>query len=78
MSDLLDIFYNESSEDEEDSLVTVHFVPHSHMDAGWLKTYDNYFSAEVIVIFKSVFAQLKTDEQYTYTLGDIAFFKRYW
>ena len=78
MSDLLDIFYNKSSEDEEDSLVTVHFVPHSHMDAGWLKTYDNYFSAEVKVIFKSVFAQLKTDEQYTYTLGDIAFFKRYW
>ena len=24
--------------------VRVHFVPHSHMDAGWLKTYDEYYT----------------------------------
>ena len=23
--------------------VKVHFVPHSHLDAGWLSTYDVYY-----------------------------------
>ena len=27
--------------------VKVHFVPHSHMDAGWLETYDEYYDNEV-------------------------------
>lgn len=24
-------------------VIKVHFVPHSHMDAGWLQTYDYYY-----------------------------------
>ena len=57
---------------------TVHFVQHSHMDAGWLKSYDEYYWQWVRHIFDSVFAELKKDPQYTYTLGDIAFFRRYY
>ena len=52
-------------------------MPHSHMDAGWKKTYDGYFE-KVKIILESVFAQLQTDPRYTYTLGDIAFFRRYY
>ena len=48
------------------------------MDAGWLKTYDRYFNDEVKIIFGSVFKRLETNEEYTYTVGDIAFFRRYW
>ena len=47
------------------------------MDAGWKSTYDVYFK-KVQKIFKSVFAQLPRDHRYTYTLGDIAFFRRYY
>ena len=39
-------------------VVEVHFVPHSHMDAGWLSTYDVYYNTKVHGIFESVFAQL--------------------
>ena len=56
----------------------MHFVPHSHMDAGWLKTYDEYFTRDVALIFKSVFSMLKKYPDYTYTIGDIAFFRRYY
>ena len=35
--------------------VKVHFVPHSHMDAGWLKTYDQYYDTQVHKILTSVF-----------------------
>ena len=58
--------------------IKVHFVPHSHMDAGWLKTYDEYYAGEVSKIFKSVFRELKDQPKYTYTLGDILFFRRYY
>ena len=58
--------------------IKVHFVPHSHMDAGWLKTYDEYYEGEVSKIFKSVFRELQNQPKYTYTLGDILFFRRYY
>ena len=48
------------------------------MDAGWLKTYENYYNSEVKIIFKSVFRKLLTDAKYTYTVGDIAFFRKYY
>ena len=48
------------------------------MDAGWLKTYDDYYNSEVHHIFESVFKKLSSDKKYTYTLGDIAFFRRYY
>ena len=62
----------------ENERVQVHFVPHSHMDAGWLKTYDEYYDEKVSRIFDSVFAKLKEDRIFTYTVGDIAFFRRYY
>ena len=58
--------------------VNVHFVTHSHMDSGWLKSYDQYYEDAVKQIFDSVFQELKSEPEYTYTVGDIGFFKRYY
>ena len=57
--------------------INVHFVPHSHLDAGWLKTYDEYFYDDVYTIFSSVVDKMRFDHEVTYTVGDLAFFQRY-
>lgn len=56
----------------------VFIVPHSHMDAGWLKTIDEYYDLGVKRIFDSVFDQLYKNKHYTYTLGDIYYFQRWY
>ena len=33
----------------------IHVIPHSHMDPGWLKTYDEYYNLQVKKIFDNVF-----------------------
>lgn len=58
--------------------VKVHFVPHSHLDAGWLKTYDEYWEERVESIFKSVFNFMMQHPSVTYTIGDLAFFRRFY
>ena len=48
------------------------------MDAGWLKTYDAYYTTEVQQIFNTVIGKLDFDSSFTYTVGDMAFFRRYY
>ena len=31
-----------NASDNQD-VIKVHFIPHSHLDAGWLQTYDYYY-----------------------------------
>ena len=63
---------------EAKAKIKVHFVAHSHMDAGWLRTYDDYFKMEVTPILRSVFKRLAQYPEERYTIGDIAFFRRYY
>ena len=58
--------------------INVHVVPHSHMDAGWLLTYEGYYSAKVSRILQNVVTSLKNSHERTYTLGDISFFKHFY
>ena len=53
-------------------------IPHSHLDAGWLNTADGYFNSRVRHIFDAVIEELIKNQTYTYTVGDIYFFRRWY
>ena len=44
----------------------IHVIPHSHMDPGWLKTYDEYYNQQVSQIFSNVYTQLTNSSQLKY------------
>ena len=66
--------------------LTVHIVPHTHDDVGWLKTVDQYFSganntiqhAGVRNILRSVLLSLEAAPERTFTYVEQAFFQRWW
>lgn len=66
--------------------LTVHLVPHTHDDVGWLKTVDQYFTdsnnsiqhAGVRQILNSVVGELAKDPSRTFTYVEQAFFQRWY
>jgi hypothetical protein len=64
----------------------IHFVPHTHDDAGWLKTFDQYYigsqqhiqKAGVQYILDTVVTCLLQDANRTFSFAEIAFFERWW
>lgn len=65
---------------------TVHVVPHSHDDVGWLKTVDQYFYGDrndiqrtmVEVELTSVIDSLLSDSKKTFMEVEMKFFKMWW
>ena len=58
--------------------VTIHIVSHSHQDAGWLRTIEEYFNSDVSAIYTSVFNVLVSDSTKTFTHAEIKFFSMWW
>ena len=48
------------------------------MDAGWLQTIDRYYDDDCKQIFDSTIEQLQANENYTFTHGDIYYFRRWY
>ena len=66
--------------------LTVHLVPHTHDDVGWLKTVDQYFigsnnslqQASVNNLITAVVAALKRNPERKFIYAEQAFFQRWW
>ena len=56
----------------------IHVIPHSHMDPGWLKTYDEYYNQQVRKIFDNVFEQLKANPNRTFVYCEMINFERWY
>ena len=65
--------------------ITVHLVPHAHLDVGWLKTVEECWyganqsiqDASVEDIIDSVVGQLALNPDRKWTIGEQAFFQRF-
>ncbi|XP_026322545.1 lysosomal alpha-mannosidase-like [Hyposmocoma kahamanoa] len=70
----------------KDGALNVHLIAHSHMDAGWVKTFDEYYygsrtgvsTANVQLIFHSVLSELLHDKRRKFTFSETAYFWRWW
>ena len=68
------------------SSLTVHLVPHTHDDVGWLKTVDQYFigsnsslqHASVTNLITATMAALKRVPERKFVYVEQAFFQRWW
>jgi len=76
----------ESCPESKPGLTTVHLVPHSHDDTGWLKTVDQYYygakpdvqRAGVQYIIESVVKELAKDPAKKFIQVETGFFWRWW
>jgi len=69
--------YSETAWSREQPL-NVFVLPHSHVDAGWLKTFDEYYSQQTRQIISSVVHALASDARRHFVWADIGFFQRWW
>ncbi|XP_063545417.1 lysosomal alpha-mannosidase-like [Cydia strobilella] len=77
--------YKQCPQTREGAL-NVHLIAHSHMDAGWVKTYDQYYygskptisTANVQLIFHSVLSELLHDKRRKFTFSEVSYFWRWW
>lgn len=69
-----------------DEVLTVHVVPHTHDDVGWLKTVDEYYTGQnnsiqyayVKLVLDTVVRSLAENANRTFTYVEVAFFERWW
>jgi hypothetical protein len=58
--------------------ITVHIVPHSHTDPGWLNTYDMYYGRDVKPILNAVVKELEASPNRTFAWCEVCFFARWY
>jgi len=74
---------NSSSKDS--GVITMHIMPSSHIDAGWIYTFEQYYQGTntqdggcVKCILENISGSLKKNTDRKYDMAEVSFFKRWW
>jgi hypothetical protein len=59
---------------EDPNIINVHLIPHTHDDAGWQVSVDEYQLSQVDVILDNVFLQLEANVDRRFTYAETNFF----
>ncbi|KAG8182048.1 hypothetical protein JTE90_013978 [Oedothorax gibbosus] len=70
--------YREAKKRWKDQPLEVIIVPHSHVDPGWLRTYEDYFEGSVIHILDNMVSFLNKTEDFKFIWSEISFFSKWW
>ena len=60
------------------SKVIIHVIPHSHDDAGWIKTFDEYYTQKVDSILSNSIVSLLENPNRTFVYGEMSFFEKWY
>jgi alpha-mannosidase II len=58
--------------------LTIHLIPHSHCDPGWLDSFERYYETQVASILSSVTRELEADPARRFVWAEISFFMRWY
>ena len=73
---------------QNDSMIYVHMIPHTHDDVGWLKTIEEYYYGKgnggsqsmigIQYIIEAVINELIADSEKRFSWVEVGYFYRYW
>lgn len=81
----LNVIEQADLEDEEydysnikENRITVHLIPHSHLDPGWLLTMENYYQEKVKNILDTLIPALEKNKSRKFGWAEICYLERWW
>ena len=56
-----------------DVKLVIHVLPHTHLDAGWIETFDNYYKLYVSKILESLIPELEANPDYKFNWAEVGY-----